>query len=61
MTKQIAIILVLILVTVNVSGHDKGNRHNVHYKINKFKKQFKSKLFNVHHSNKLKNYIMINK
>jgi uncharacterized membrane protein YphA (DoxX/SURF4 family) len=38
MTKQIAIVLVLILVTMNVSGHDKGNRHNVHYKINKFKK-----------------------
>ena len=61
MTKQIATILVLILVTVNVSAHDKGSRHNVHYKINKFKKQFKSKLFNVYYSSKLKNYIMINK
>jgi hypothetical protein len=65
MTKQVAIILVLILVTINVSASDTRHRrkvHRVHHKINfnKFKKKLRHSFINARYKNKMSNYIKIN-
>ena len=65
MTKQVAIILVLILVTINVSASDTRHRrkvHRVHHRINvnKFKKKLRHSFMNARYKNKMSNHIRIN-